>query len=299
MQEIWKILLPVITVLLGAIVYALGHLLVALFVEPIHRLRSLIGEIADSLIFYAPIYSNPSGVINKAKSNEVSEILRGQASQLRARVQIIPWYSLWTFLGIVRQKKEIEDASRALIGLSNTVYSGPNTNYGLENDKKRKKIEELLGIRSSNKRGKKETVGSKYCLQQGILLFFFTLLVFGLFGLDKNNLGIPAWFIIGCISLIVTLIFMVAAVFKTWGDYIENFLEGIPNSTTQFIAQSAVRLIFIVVFVAGWLHSVQPIIDKGLWPSFRMVLWTVGSILFLIILIIYFRTIIKRSLRKN
>lgn len=147
MSDAWKIILPpIITVIVGVIVYALGHLFVALFVEPIHHLRSLIGEIADSLVFYAPIYSNPSGVVDKGKCDEASDIFRRQASQLRSRAQIIPGYSYWSLLRLVRQKKEIVDASKELIGLSNTVRNVSSEDYGRVNEAKRKRIEELLGI---------------------------------------------------------------------------------------------------------------------------------------------------------
>jgi len=48
----------------------------------------------------------------------------------------------------VRKKTKIEEAAAELIGLSNSVHRGPGIT-GLENDKKRRIIEELLGIRSS------------------------------------------------------------------------------------------------------------------------------------------------------
>jgi membrane protein YqaA with SNARE-associated domain len=52
MSDLERIVLTAIaTIIGGVIVYFFGHLAVTLFVAPIHRLRSLIGEIADSLIF--------------------------------------------------------------------------------------------------------------------------------------------------------------------------------------------------------------------------------------------------------
>ena len=51
MSEEWKIVLTAsITVAGGVIVYVLGHFLEVLFIEPIHRLRSIIGEVADSFV---------------------------------------------------------------------------------------------------------------------------------------------------------------------------------------------------------------------------------------------------------
>jgi hypothetical protein len=47
MSEMWQIILTAtLTVAGGIIIYFFSHLFVAFFVEPIHRLRSLIGEIS-------------------------------------------------------------------------------------------------------------------------------------------------------------------------------------------------------------------------------------------------------------
>ncbi len=150
MSEPW--LAAIITIAGGVIVYTLGHLCVALIVEPIHRLRSLIGEIADSLIFYANLYSNPelNTIDNLHLYDEASETLRRHASQLRARAHAIPGYRLWASMRLVREKREIEDASVELIGLSNSVKGVPGVT-GIENDRTSHKIEELLGIRSGKK----------------------------------------------------------------------------------------------------------------------------------------------------
>jgi len=150
MSELWRIVLTAIfTVVGGSIVYAGGHFLVALFVEPIHRLRSLVGEIADSLVFYAPVYGNP-GAVKKEIADEAGETLRRQASQLRARAYSIPWYPLWSFMGLVREKTRITEASTELIGLSNSVYGGPGVSV-TQNIKMERRIKELLGIRSGEK----------------------------------------------------------------------------------------------------------------------------------------------------
>lgn len=146
MSEVWKIVLTAaLTVVGGTIVYTVGHFLVALFVEPIHRLRSLIGEIADSLIFYADVYSNP-GSASIARMDDTSKVLRRRASQLMARVHLISWYSFWAFTRLVRKKTEIEDAHKELIGLSNSIHRS-EPRLGIENDERRRKIEKLLGIK--------------------------------------------------------------------------------------------------------------------------------------------------------
>lgn len=145
MSDIERIVLTAIaTIIGGVVVYFLGHLFVALFVEPIHRLRSLIGEIADSLIFYANVYCNP-GVVAENESDEAREVLRRQASQLKARAYAVSWYSLWQCMKIVRKKTEIAKASAELIGLSNSIHGGEGVS-GTENSKRRDMVEQLLGI---------------------------------------------------------------------------------------------------------------------------------------------------------
>lgn len=145
MSDVERIILPAIaTIIGGVIVYFLGHLFVAIFVEPIHRLRSLIGEIADSLIFYANVYCNP-GLVAQNESDEAREALRRQASQLRARAYAVSWYSLWERMKVVRKKTEITKASAELIGLSNSIHGGEGVS-ATENSKKRDMVEKLLGI---------------------------------------------------------------------------------------------------------------------------------------------------------
>jgi hypothetical protein len=150
MSELWRIILTAcITIGGGIIVYVVGRLLVALFVEPIHRLHSFIGEIADSLAYYADVYSNPSGVINyQGKADDATEVFRRQATQLRARLYAIRWYWLALSLGLVRRKNKIEAASTEIILLSKLVHEGPSINYGIEAGRIRKRIEELLAIPS-------------------------------------------------------------------------------------------------------------------------------------------------------
>ena len=148
MSEGWQIgLTAIVTILGGTIVYALGHFSVALFVEPIHRLRSLIGEITDSLIFYANVYSNPPpNIAMGGLYLQAHDILRRHASQLRARADAIPWYNFWASMKLIREKKEVDEASTELISLSNSVLGGSGIT-GAANTKTTKRIAELLGIR--------------------------------------------------------------------------------------------------------------------------------------------------------
>lgn len=127
-----------------AILMVVGFLLGRFFVVPIRSLRRLIGEIADSLVFYANVYCSP-GFAPQAQSDEASEALRHQAYQLRNSTYEIPWYPLWEFSKIVRKKTEIEEASEELMGLAKSVHGGMGVSGG-ENSRKRERVEKLLGI---------------------------------------------------------------------------------------------------------------------------------------------------------
>lgn len=196
MSEAWRIVLTAsITIAGGIAVYTFGHLFVALFIEPIYRLRSLVGEIADSLVFYAPVYGNP-GAVRRELADEAGETLRRQASQLRARVYSIPWYSLWAFMGLVREKTEIEEASAELIGLSNSVHGGPGVSV-THNIKMERRIKELLGVRGSRNQKQGQTI-NWHAMSDGILLFIFGLLLLAV----KQVSETPTWGLIPILGLI-------------------------------------------------------------------------------------------------
>ena len=153
MSEISKIVLTaILTIAGGVIVYALGHLSVALIVMPIHRLRGLIGEIAYSLVFYASVYGNP-GSVKQEIMDEAGEMLRRQASELRASEHTIPCYPIWAGIKLVPGKKNIQEASAELIGLSNSVHGGPGVSP-TGNIEKAIRIQQFLGIEISKRKKK-------------------------------------------------------------------------------------------------------------------------------------------------
>ena len=151
MTEEYKILLTsALTILGGIVVFASGQIFVKFIVEPLHEQSKLIGEIAESLIYYANasaaivgLYAQHIQELNKdsgldetlrkiqieryqelikrdlEKSDESSKVLRRHASQLLSRTHSIPLYWLWTIFGRPSYAN-IVLASRELIGLSNS-----------------------------------------------------------------------------------------------------------------------------------------------------------------------------------
>ncbi len=129
MSELFKIVLTSsLTVCGGIFLLVAGQIITKFFIEPIHEQFRLIGEIADSLVFYANVYGNP-GFGDPERMSKASDKLRQQASQLRARTNAIRGYQLWQFLRIVPKREGVMEASRNLIGLSNSIHQGdPKTN---------------------------------------------------------------------------------------------------------------------------------------------------------------------------
>ncbi len=282
MSELWGIILTaVLTIAGGIVIYVVGHLFEAIFVEPIHRLRSLIGEIADSLVFYANVYSNP-GILPTEKCDEASETLRQKAAQLKSRAYCIPWYSLWSLMGLVRKKTEIEEAAKELIGLSNSVRGSSGANGRLSADMRRR-IEESLGILDGGHRGKQST--SSYALSQGILLFFFALILLGLQTGEFVFFGhiipaFPIWWYkgLGIIALIISILLLIVAIFCNRASArIERFLEKRPMPRWQATIQYIYWVIFWLVYFAGWSKSLSNIPAGGL--TFHVAFW-VGLIWF-------------------
>jgi hypothetical protein len=145
MSELFKIILTAsLTVIGGILVFVVGQIIAKFFIEPMHEQFRLIGEIANSLIFYANVYSNP-GSGKPDKMDEASKMLRQQASQLMARTHAIRWYKLWQFLRIVPKYVDVIEASRNLIGPSNSIHQG---NPMVNNDM-RKGIEKRLRIKTN------------------------------------------------------------------------------------------------------------------------------------------------------
>ncbi len=130
----------VLTVAGGVLILALGRVFEKLIIDPVHRLRSLVGEIEDVLAFHAPFYASPGG--SPTDEVEASAALRAKATQLRARRYAVVWYPLWAFLRLVPKQRSVKEASKKLIGLSNAVHSGD----AVENIEKASQIRVLLRI---------------------------------------------------------------------------------------------------------------------------------------------------------
>jgi len=117
------VLTSAFTILGGIAVIVGGQIIIKFFIEPIHEQSKIVGEIAESLIFYARLYSNP-GSGKPEEMYEAAKDLRQLASQLIATTHAIRGYKFWQSRRIVRHRDDVTEASRNLIGLSNSISEG-------------------------------------------------------------------------------------------------------------------------------------------------------------------------------
>lgn len=141
-----------LTILGGIAIFVGGQILIKFVIEPFYEQSRLIGEIANSLIYYGNVdeaveqhYFQKLQVVSKQEnleeavrelmierykelirneSHQLGEariVLRQQASQLMGRTNAIPFYGLWVLLsfGSLPTRRSVIKASQELIGLSN------------------------------------------------------------------------------------------------------------------------------------------------------------------------------------
>lgn len=139
-----------LTVVSGTAVYIIGQIFQKFFIEPIHELHKLRGEVADGLIYYANVYCSPRRPEDCSDEYDRAQVaMRQLASRLLARAHAIPWYSLWACLRFVPKRENVTRASKSLIGLSNGVYN-VSADSGHYNSQCRGEIERLLKLETDN-----------------------------------------------------------------------------------------------------------------------------------------------------
>lgn len=116
------------TVFSGVITYIVGQLILKLWLEPIHDMKKTIGQISYSLIESANVIGNP-GVPSQEIMSETSKNLRKLASQLQSHLYLVPIYALTAIIFKIPRRNEVLMASKALIGLSNSVFSVSENTY--------------------------------------------------------------------------------------------------------------------------------------------------------------------------
>ena len=117
------ILTTVLTVISGVFIFVIGQLLVKVFVEPIHKLRALKGDIVGFLTYYSDVYLSLPDLNKEEDVRKVSTEARKLGSDLMARALVVPCYRFCSVLRAGPRFRDIAIAHRELIGLSNTVLA--------------------------------------------------------------------------------------------------------------------------------------------------------------------------------
>jgi len=138
-----------LTVLSGVLTYVLGQLVLKLVIEPVQDMKKTIGDISHSLIEHANVISNP-GLPKKEVIAETSSHLRKLSSKIQSHLYLVPLYPITARIFRLPQKEKILEASKYLIGLSNSVFSETNDKVYESNAKRVERICDGLGIYMSD-----------------------------------------------------------------------------------------------------------------------------------------------------
>jgi hypothetical protein len=95
-------LLP--AVITGVGIYVLGQIIVRFILEPIQEQHKIVGEIAHALVFSGNVGGDFSS--QDEKRNTQNE-LRLSAARLRASMFMIPFYGIFSLIGLVKPKNDI------------------------------------------------------------------------------------------------------------------------------------------------------------------------------------------------
>ncbi len=133
------------TALLAVIVYVLGKLTEIVFVIPIQKQKETLGKIVYALTYFGnrfPFTDKEGKIINLEELIDASDKVRNLGSDLRTTLYMIPYYRLFSVIGLVLPKENIKEASVNLIGWSNSFLDTDSRSRRLF----RKKLIELLQI---------------------------------------------------------------------------------------------------------------------------------------------------------
>ncbi|MBC7809857.1 MAG: hypothetical protein H7175_01850 [Burkholderiales bacterium] len=128
-----------LTAFFGVLVFVLGQFVQKFILEPIQEQRKVIAEIAFVLVFLRNV--SKGSISTEEELHEANATIRRLAAQLRATLWTIPLYGVFARLRIVPERKAIFEASKALIGWSNSIYSG-----GISIAENIKMVEQILHL---------------------------------------------------------------------------------------------------------------------------------------------------------
>lgn len=117
-----------LTIFTGVVTFVLGQVIVKLFIDPVQEMKRTIGQISNSLTEYANVIQNP-GVPKEEMIDNAALHLRKLSSQLESHLYLVPVYKLTSKVFYLPSKKSVLKATRALMGLSNSVHHATDGIY--------------------------------------------------------------------------------------------------------------------------------------------------------------------------
>ncbi|MDD4428985.1 MAG: hypothetical protein PHG64_11425 [Paludibacter sp.] len=140
-----------LTIISGVVVYVLCECIKEIWLAPLQEYKSIKKKVSYALTMLAAFYSNPTDLKEltldqAAPYKEASTNMRLVASELRAFIETISWLQIG-----IPDKNRIYEASRLLIGLSNSFFTpygmiGRSGDQAERNDKNVNKVRELLNL---------------------------------------------------------------------------------------------------------------------------------------------------------
>ncbi|MDP4279349.1 MAG: hypothetical protein QQM50_02210 [Dehalococcoides mccartyi] len=144
------------TIIGGTIVFIAGQFFAITFFERIRQQARTIEEISEALVTYAQYYSTvfefDTEFADEVRKNQLKDAfisaqkhLRTLSGRLRTTCVTLPGYSFFAEIRFVKKRKQIEKASKALIGLSNCIPLISPVTDKMANDF-RNEVEEALNL---------------------------------------------------------------------------------------------------------------------------------------------------------
>jgi hypothetical protein len=159
-----------ITVLAGIIIFVAGRSIEKFFIDPWKRQREVIGEVFETLIYHANVYTKPVYIANRVindertkKQEETYKAVRKASAQLMASTYSIFFYDLFAIVFRMPGKKDIFKAARALSDLSINLYSKETNDFetAIMNKNRRGEIVKALGLSRFQKSFLSDKQGAK------------------------------------------------------------------------------------------------------------------------------------------
>lgn len=139
------------TIIAGVLVFVVCEWLKEVWLSPLQEYKKLKEKVSKMLIVHAQYYSNPITIDHQMEKeySKASGEMRELASEVSAFAEVIPCIHLG-----IPDAKNIVEAGRCLIGLSNGFYVGSTDTasvHSKQNSETRNKIKELLKLRGMPK----------------------------------------------------------------------------------------------------------------------------------------------------